>query len=212
MNQPDSQRVCGQTRYSTTNPFQCLAHKNAGFRNFTTSYSEIPLRERMAGSDVSTASEEGKALTLEKRTRLESAFPDENDNDSISRNLIPVTPISHLPEKAAQTASSPKPAASDQITTVTTVQNNDNSPQESSVLDCLVFPETNDELRSYLDFIRKAVAVHHLQRGVLLEMKDILKDLHEAVTAKWVDYVLMYIPEVSVMPYDGQIFMAWKGK
>lgn len=36
-------------------------------------------------------------------------------------------------------------------------------------------------------------------------MKDILKDLKEDVTAKWVDYVLMYIPEVSVMPYDGQV-------
>ncbi|KAL6743144.1 hypothetical protein Aduo_016221 [Ancylostoma duodenale] len=207
MNQPESQRVCEQTRYPT-NPFQRIADKNAGFRNSTTSCNEVLLPERIAGLDISTAPVEGQASTFEKRTRSDSAFRDENYNDDCtSRNTVQVTTAdSHLPEKAAQTASSPKPVSSEQITTVTTVgmESNDNSPQESSVLDCLVFPETNEEVRRYLDFIRRAVAVHHLQRGVLPEMKDILKDLDEAVTAKWVDYVLMHIPEVSIMPYDGQ--------
>ncbi|EYC17384.1 hypothetical protein Y032_0030g2014, partial [Ancylostoma ceylanicum] len=211
-NQVEPQRMCEQSPCSAANPFQCAPHENGDLRNSKTIGDEVLLPERVADSHISTTSVEGQHLPLKKHTRLDSAFCDEDEKDDhVPRNTVPViAPVFHLPVKTAQAscaARSHKLVATNQITTVTTeaVENSDNLPQESSVLDCLVFPDTNDEVKRYLDFIRKAVAVHHLQRGVLPEMKDILKDLDEEVSAKWVDYVLMYIPEVSVMPYDGQV-------
>lgn len=135
--------------------------------------------------------------SFEKSSELDYSFCDENHKDDrISCEMGPlVKPLPHLLVKAAQTscaASASKPIASELINAAA-LQNNDVMQQESSILvsvlsfdssffmskhphdlfqDCLVFPETNDEVKRYLNFIRKAVAVHHLQLGVLPEVRQ----------------------------------------
>ncbi|CAJ0590462.1 unnamed protein product [Cylicocyclus nassatus] len=83
--------------------------------------------------------------------------------------------------------------------------------EQGSVLDGLVFPECSEDLKRYLDFIRKIVATYNLVYNIQPKMDQILGELKEEVSPDWVDYVLKYIPEVSLLPFDGEIFMAWKG-
>lgn len=80
-----------------------------------------------------------------------------------------------------------------------------------SVLEGLVFPEYNDDVVKSLAFIREAVSkIHRENRGTFLRMEDVLKELSETVSAKWVDYVLYFVPDVFVMATKGEVFLAWK--
>ncbi|KAK6756892.1 hypothetical protein RB195_014989 [Necator americanus] len=167
------------------------------------SFQRCPYEELLLSDRMTLESEKSSIGGI---PQLESAHY--TQNHSICNLSCQTTPLSASVTSSFASASPSREASP---TTSIPPQNN-GLVQESSVLDDLLFPQTDDTLNSYLDFIRKAVAVRSLNHGALPEMKDVLKDLHENVSAKWVDYVLMYIPEVSVLPYDGKIFMVWKGK
>ncbi|XGW02045.1 hypothetical protein V3C99_014257 [Haemonchus contortus] len=81
-----------------------------------------------------------------------------------------------------------------------------------SILDDLKFPDINGEAIKYLTRIRQQVFESHERRGIIPRLENILASLNEPLSYEWIDYVLCYIPDVSVMPVDGQVFVAWKGK
>uniref|UniRef100_A0A7I4YSA1 DUF4206 domain-containing protein n=1 Tax=Haemonchus contortus TaxID=6289 RepID=A0A7I4YSA1_HAECO len=100
--------------------------------------------------------------------------------------------------------------------TASASQNNqakDNSSKRTkSILDDLKFPDINGEAIKYLTRIRQEVFESHERRGIIPRLENILASLNEPLSYEWIDYVLCYIPDVSVMPVDGQVFVAWKGK
>ncbi|VDO14084.1 unnamed protein product [Haemonchus placei] len=78
--------------------------------------------------------------------------------------------------------------------------------------DDLKFPDINGEAIRYLTRIRQEVFESHERRGIIPRLDNIMASLSEPLSPEWIDYVLCYIPDVSVMPVDGQVFVAWKGK
>ncbi|PIO65987.1 hypothetical protein TELCIR_12313 [Teladorsagia circumcincta] len=81
-----------------------------------------------------------------------------------------------------------------------------------SVLEGLEFPDINGDVINHLTFIRKQVLEYHERHAIIPRLENILACLREKISSQWIDYVLYYIPDVSVMPVDGQVFVVWKGK
>ncbi|VDM69645.1 unnamed protein product [Strongylus vulgaris] len=101
-----------------------------------------------------------------------------------------------------------KVAAASKLSTATS-QCGELTQEESSILvssNGLVFPEITNDVKHYLDYIRTATAVYCLKLGVQPKLEDILGDVKEKFSPEWIDYVLKYIPEVTLLPYDGQGF------
>ncbi|KHJ80434.1 hypothetical protein OESDEN_19891, partial [Oesophagostomum dentatum] len=71
--------------------------------------------------------------------------------------------------------------------------------------DGVAFPETNDEVKKCLDAIQEAAAVCLADSGALLQMEAVLSELGESLTNEWIDYVLMYLPQLQVLPCNGQV-------
>ncbi|KAK6034302.1 hypothetical protein COOONC_28194 [Cooperia oncophora] len=80
-----------------------------------------------------------------------------------------------------------------------------NSKLTPSVLDGLKFPDIDATVIQYLTFIRKQVMDYHENQGVIPRLENILACLRETISNEWIDYVLYYISDVSVMPVDGQV-------
>ncbi|WKY10174.1 hypothetical protein Q1695_002487 [Nippostrongylus brasiliensis] len=77
-----------------------------------------------------------------------------------------------------------------------------------SILDDVLFPDVNDTVIDYLRLIREEVAGQG-RNGVSVQFESILAKLHEEISAEWIDYVLYYVPQVTILPMDGQVFVAW---
>ncbi|VDL69317.1 unnamed protein product [Nippostrongylus brasiliensis] len=75
-------------------------------------------------------------------------------------------------------------------------------------LDDVLFPDVNDKVIDYLRLIREEVAGQG-RNGVSIQLERILAKLHEEISAEWIDYVLYYVPQVTILPMDGQVFVAW---
>ncbi|WKY10167.1 hypothetical protein Q1695_002483 [Nippostrongylus brasiliensis] len=77
-----------------------------------------------------------------------------------------------------------------------------------SILDDVLFPDVNDKVIDYLRLIREEVAGQG-RNGVSIQLESILAKLHEEISAEWIDYVLYYVPQVTILPMNGQVFVAW---